>query len=57
MPRLGLIGLVAAAVLAWGGAAPAQESTPLPLDIGGPFALTDHQGRAVTDRDFRGRFL
>ncbi len=57
MPRLGLIGLVAAAVLAWGGAAPAQESTPLPLDIGGPFALIDHQGRAVTDRDFRGRFL
>lgn len=25
--------------------------------IGGPFALTDGQGRAVTDRDFRGRFL
>ncbi len=57
MSRLGPIGLVAAALLAWGGAASAQESTPLPLDIGGPFALTDHEGRAVTDRDFRGRFL
>ncbi len=57
MFRLGLLGLVAAAWLAWGGAAPARESTPLPLDIGGPFALTDHEGRAVTDRDFHGRFL
>ena len=57
MPRLGLIGLVAAALLVWSGATSAQESAPLPLDIGGPFALTDHEGRAVTDRDFRGRFL
>ncbi len=57
MPRLGLIGLAAAALLAWSGAAPAQQSTPLPLELGGPFALTDHEGRAVTDRDFRGRFL
>ncbi len=54
MSRLGLIGLVAAASLTWSGAAPAQEAE---LDIGGPFALTDHQGNAVTDRDFRGRFL
>jgi protein SCO1/2 len=57
VPRLGLIGLVAAVLLAWGGAASAQESTPLPLDIGGPFALVDPEGRAVTDRDFHGRFL
>jgi protein SCO1/2 len=55
MPRLGLIGLVLAAWLAGSGAAPAQESPT--LDIGGPFALIDHQGNAVTDRDFRGRFL
>ncbi|MEO5338315.1 MAG: SCO family protein [Magnetospirillum sp. WYHS-4] len=25
--------------------------------IGGPFALTDHDGRAVTDADYRGRFM
>jgi protein SCO1/2 len=53
--RLRLIGLVAAAWLAGGGAAPAQEAPQ--LDLGGPFALTDHKGNAVTERDFRGRFL
>lgn len=25
--------------------------------VGGPFAMTDHEGRRVTDRDFHGRFL
>lgn len=25
--------------------------------IGGPFMLTDHTGKPVTDRDFRGRFM
>ena len=44
-----------AAWLAGSGAAPAQEAGS--LDIGGPFALVDHQGNAVTDRDFRGRFM
>lgn len=28
---------------------------PASLAIGGPFALTDHRGRMVTERDFRGR--
>jgi protein SCO1/2 len=28
-----------------------------PLAVGGPFALTDHHGQTVTDRDFRGRYL
>lgn len=30
-------------------------SGPSSLAIGGPFQLTDHRGRAVTERDFRGR--
>ncbi len=55
MPRLGLIGLVLAAWLAGSGAASAQEAPP--LELGGPFALVDHKGNAITDRDFRGRFL
>ena len=25
--------------------------------VGGPFTLTDHTGKRVTDRDFRGKFL
>jgi protein SCO1/2 len=44
--------LLMAAAMVWltGTASP-------PAAIGGPFALTDHHGRAVTDRDFRGRYL
>ena len=47
----------ALAALALAAAAPPPPS-PLPLDklFGGPFALTDHNGRAVTDETFRGRF-
>ncbi len=63
MFRPGLIGLAAAILLAANSPAFAHSAheksapAPLALDIGGPFALIDHQGRAVTDRDFRGRFL
>ena len=63
MFRSGLFGLVAAALLAAnspGFAHSAHEKpapAPLVLDIGGPFALIDHQGTPVTDRDFHGRFL
>lgn len=35
-------------------AAPAE---PFPIDISGDFALIDHSGKAVTDEDFRGRFM
>ena len=28
---------------------------PASLPISGPFSLTDHRGRAVTEADFRGR--
>lgn len=31
--------------------------SPFPADIGGPFALVSHTGKAVTDADFRGRFM
>ena len=40
-------------------AACSQAKTPPPLagaTIGGPFALTDQDGRRVTDRDFAGRY-
>lgn len=38
---------------------PADAPTGLVADveIGGPFTLTDHTGRPVTDRDFLGRFV
>lgn len=36
---------------------PSGADTPFPFKIGGPFTLTDHDGRTVTDKDFRGRFM
>jgi protein SCO1/2 len=30
---------------------------PFPFEIGGPFRLTDHRGREVSDADFRGSHL
>lgn len=30
---------------------------PFPVDIGGDFALVDHTGKAVTEADYRGRFM
>ncbi len=32
-----------------------ERLAPAPAAIGGPFSLTDHTGRAVTDQDFRGK--
>jgi len=61
--RPGVFGLVVAALLAANSPAFAHSAhekpapAPLALDIGGPFALIDHQGTPVTDRDFHGRFL
>ncbi|MBY0336519.1 MAG: SCO family protein [Acetobacteraceae bacterium] len=37
------------------GGRPAVATGPASLAIGGPFRLTDHRGRAVTERDFRGK--
>src|SRR5512134_544434 len=54
-----LIGAIAgAAVLALtgNGSGPAVATSGKAL-IGGPFTLVDQNGKAVTDRDFRGRFM
>ena len=50
--------LAALAALSLAAAAPPPPQSPPPLEalFGGPFALTDHNGRAVTDGTFRGRF-
>lgn len=39
--------------------APAEGTAaePFPADIGGAFALVDQTGKAVTDLDFRGRYM
>ena len=53
-----LAALAGALVLLWSaGAAAAARSAAFPVDLGGPFALMDHTGRAVSDEDFRGRFM
>ena len=36
---------------------PAGRAAPLRFDMGGPFALTDHNGAPRTDRDFHGRHM
>ena len=35
----------------------AQRPVVQLTDVGGPFTLTDHHGRAVTDQDYRGRYM
>lgn len=35
---------------------PSKNSSPAAV-AGGPFVLIDHRGQAVTDKDYRGRFL
>jgi cytochrome oxidase Cu insertion factor (SCO1/SenC/PrrC family) len=57
------MGLAVAIGLAPQFAAPARaheanvEEAPAPAENRGPFSLTDHTGRAVTDRDFVGHFI
>ena len=33
------------------------DPLPLPVEVGGPFALIDQDGHRVTDADFHGRFM
>ncbi|WP_237217221.1 SCO family protein [Falsiroseomonas oryziterrae] len=49
----------AAQLLGQDAPAPSAGGVQLPqgLVLGGPFSLTDHTGRAVTEADFAGRFL
>ncbi len=62
-------GIVACVVVAWALVAVIKERRPTrtspggavlitaAADIGGPFTLTDHTGKTVSDKDFRGRHL
>ncbi|MGQ9365270.1 SCO family protein [Azospirillum sp. ST 5-10] len=53
-----LVGLAVAAGIAWWQVRQAERIvTTGTADIGGPFQLTDHTGKAVTDADFRGKHL
>lgn len=52
-----LLTLLLALLLGACGASGASDEPPLKgATIGGPFALTDQDGRQVTDRDFAGRY-
>ncbi len=46
---LGLTGVVAYTLL--------FDPAPIDVPIGGPFELTDHQGKTITDATFRGRYM
>lgn len=41
----------------WRPEAGALPAGPMDLDVGGAFELVDHRGRAVSDQDFRGRWM
>ncbi len=47
----------AALLLTLSSVAASAADSPFPFKIGGPFSLTDHDGKSVTDKDFRGRFM
>jgi len=53
---IGALGGTGALVLTRGGSGPNVETSGKAL-IGGPFALIDQTGKAVTDRDFRGKYM
>lgn len=52
-----LVGLLIAAGIAWWQVQNASDTVRGSVPIGGPFTLTDHTGRTVTDADFRGKYL
>ena len=53
-----IVGLVMALLLiGTGGYFWLSGRTPQGLAVGGPFALTDGDGKAVTDKDYRGKYM
>lgn len=61
MALAALVGLVMAAVIAWMTIQHDQRQanaglTVAPASIGGPFTLTAHDGRVVSDADFAGKY-
>jgi protein SCO1 len=53
---VGALGGAGALILTRGASGPNVETSGKAL-IGGPFALIDQTGKAVTDRDFRGKYM
>jgi protein SCO1/2 len=53
---LGALGGAAALILTSGAQSPQVETTGTAL-IGGPFTLVDQNGKTVSDRDFRGKYM
>lgn len=51
------VALLVAAGIAWWQVQNAATTVQSAVPIGGPFALTDHTGRAVTEADFRGKYM
>ncbi|MFV3127921.1 SCO family protein [Niveispirillum sp. KHB5.9] len=62
MALASLVGLIMAAVIAWMTIRHDQRQTGgvaasvAPASIGGPFTLTAHDGRVVSDQDFQGKY-
>jgi cytochrome oxidase Cu insertion factor (SCO1/SenC/PrrC family) len=55
--RRAVLGGIAASALVNPVAAQQPKADPLASRFGGPFALTDHTGKRVTERDYRGQYL
>jgi protein SCO1/2 len=53
---IGALGGATALILTSGAQTPKVETTGTAL-IGGPFTLVDQNGKTVTDRDFRGKYM
>ncbi|MFC5356746.1 SCO family protein [Azospirillum himalayense] len=51
------VGLVIAAGIAWWQVDNASSTVQSSVPIGGPFTLTDQDGKTVTDADYRGKYL